>query len=521
MRSSPPLTSVALYLSIAVLLSFSWMFRSITVPNERTRVYLAVALVDDHTISINHSVERFGKTLDLAHFEGRYFTDKAPGSSLLGAVVYGAVRLFSPPDAWHIETLVNLMRSFLMIPFGLLGFWILRRWLRSMSIGQVHIDIVSVTWILGTSAFHYSASYYGHQLAAVGLLGAMYFSQRNGAGTTQHIRLLAAGASAGFAGLVEYQSIVPAVLCLFYVIWRYRAFKPVLFFVLGAAPFAFLLLGYNWAAFGGPFELSYHHLVSKKLQHSHSVGIGGVSTPKLPAIFGSLLSLHRGLLVTSPIFVLLPFGLRRMWIQGEQRALSVVIGCIVAFYLWFIFSADVWHAGWGFGPRLLIPMMPLTMVPIAFAAQRMHRSPWLWGGLLGLAVAGVVYQQMVHVVFAELPETAKNPMKDLIVPALQKGVLSPNLISWYSGHQALESLILPAVLLLVVLGVLISRHYKKNRLTTGLKISGSALLPIAALSLAIVLAPPSWTPSKTKRFLRWMNKLEKKEYAPREESVSH
>src|SRR5512145_1504523 len=98
------------FLLSAFLLCFTSSFRQLTAPNERTRVYLAVALVDEHSLSIDGPNRRFGTAGDAAKFEGRYYTDKAPGSSLLAAAVYASVRVFSPAEAWSAESLISLMR---------------------------------------------------------------------------------------------------------------------------------------------------------------------------------------------------------------------------------------------------------------------------------------------------------------------------------------------------------------------------------------------------------------------------
>src|SRR5262245_57034982 len=64
-------------------LAYSWMYSAISVPNERTRMYLTVALVDHGTFAIDAPLQRFGRVYDLARFGGHYYTDKAPGASLL------------------------------------------------------------------------------------------------------------------------------------------------------------------------------------------------------------------------------------------------------------------------------------------------------------------------------------------------------------------------------------------------------------------------------------------------------
>ena len=325
-----------------LLLAYTSMFEEISVPNERTRVYLSASLVDDHSISIDSAVKRFGKTTDLAKYKKHYYTDKAPGSSMAGALIYGAVRIFSPKEAWPVGAIIRLMRLGLMLPVGLLGCFLLYRVLRFFHIERTAIDLTVLAWILGTAAFHYSTAFYGHQIAAVLLLLSIYLILSGGGDcpSSSLKRLFAAGAAAGFAGLTEYQSLIPCVLLAAFAVRNHRKSPRLIAgFLLGALPFAALFLAYHKAAFDGFFALPYEHLVSKSLQSMHTKGIAGVFLPRPEAVFGALLSLHRGLFTTSPVFLAVPFGLYRMARQ-KQTAAAVLIGALLVYYLVFIFSAE-------------------------------------------------------------------------------------------------------------------------------------------------------------------------------------
>src|SRR5688572_22053133 len=143
------------------------MFQAISVPNERSRIYLAVALVDHGSFQINQPIKRFGWILDVAEFDGKVYSDKAPGSSLLAALAYGGLRIVYDAEAFDIGELIQLMRRGVMLPLGIVGFFALRRLLRRLGIMPGISDVVSLGWILGTAAFHYSTAFYGHQIVGV------------------------------------------------------------------------------------------------------------------------------------------------------------------------------------------------------------------------------------------------------------------------------------------------------------------------------------------------------------------
>ena len=92
---------------VTFMVSYTWMYSDISVPNERSRLYLAVALVDHGTVQIDKPLERWGKIYDLAERNDHYYSDKAPGSSFLGAVVYWVAKQFKDPLEWTIGELIN------------------------------------------------------------------------------------------------------------------------------------------------------------------------------------------------------------------------------------------------------------------------------------------------------------------------------------------------------------------------------------------------------------------------------
>src|SRR5947209_9495675 len=58
--------------------------------NIDSRLDLVHALVDGHTVSID---KYHFNTWDKAFYKGHFYSDKAPGTALLGAVVYGGYEL--------------------------------------------------------------------------------------------------------------------------------------------------------------------------------------------------------------------------------------------------------------------------------------------------------------------------------------------------------------------------------------------------------------------------------------------
>ncbi|MEE2788913.1 MAG: hypothetical protein VX589_16370 [Myxococcota bacterium] len=440
-----PLKELVLGALVLVFLSHSWMYSDITVPNERSRVYLAVAIVDDHTLSIDGPLKRFGPIDDRARIGERYFSDKPPGAGLLAGGVYALVRQFTAASDWSIAHLITLMRCWIMIPIGVLGFIFVRRLLRLYHVDEVWVDLSSIGWMLGSVSFHYSSAFFSHQIVSVCLIVAFFYLKKScvpADGSPPGRRVLTAGALCGMATLTEYQAVVPCALLTVYLLFSPAQGKArLLGLFLGAAiPFAGALLWYNDTAFGHPLSLSYEHLAHATYRQIHGQGIAGVTWPTLESFKLWYLTPRRGLLFGSPMFVLVPIGLlvlltRRQWVDG------LVLGGIVLFYLLFLSSANIWGGDWGYGPRLAVPALGLFTVAVGIGAQAVGR--WPIGRLVVkvFIIWGIVLTQSIHGFFPEPWARAINPISDIVIPMAQADVAAPNLVQKWTQIRGVVSLV--------------------------------------------------------------------------------
>ncbi|HKP55070.1 MAG TPA: hypothetical protein VJV78_00035 [Polyangiales bacterium] len=430
--SNERLRELLLALLVLVISSYAWMFSKVSVPNERTRAYLTVALVDHGTIAIDQSLRRFGAVYDLASFGGHYYTDKAPGSSLLAVPIYGFVRLFSPAEAWDIVSLCNLFRTYLMLPFGLLGFVLLRSLLRGLGISDAGRDVASLAFSLGSPMLHYSNAFYGHVLVATLVLGALRCLRAAEGGKLGWFA--AAGGCAGLAGLVEYQAIVLAALLGMPILFQplRRILPGALAYLAGGLPFALALLWYDARAFGGPFELSYQHLVASTLQELHGFGLAGATSPTREVLYEMATSPSRGLFCTAP---LLGFGLCALPFVHRRLGWSLWLTCLLgsAYFVLIVASSSVWFGGWSFGLRLLIPIYGMLAIAAAAGFDACARWSMFSALLRALAIYAIVYQLLVLLSFPELPPEFFRPLPDAIIPALREGLVAPNLACKHFG----------------------------------------------------------------------------------------
>jgi hypothetical protein len=416
------------FAAVVTCVAWTWLPLTMSVPNERTRVYLTMALVERGEVRVDSEVQRFGRLIDLAKSEGHYYTDKAPGSSLLGVPVYALARALTPGREWTSTEVLVLLRRGLMLPIALLGLCALFQLLTQLGVSSSSAAFASVAWPLATTAQHYAGAFMGHHIVAVALVVSVLLAVqgRDAQGARNIACSFGAGVLAGLAGLVEYQAgPACAVLGVWVLVSQRRRPLGVLAFALGVAPGLASLLAYNAAAFGSPFALSYTHVATQGFASNHNHGIGGVDVPKLKAVLGLLISPHRGLFVTAPLSLLAIPG--TVWLAQKQRSLAITVALMVVIHVLVIAGFDGWWGGWSYGPRLLLPVLGVAFVPIAFALDALRTWRWSVALVAALALAGAVQTGVMRAGFFESPDEVRNPIFDLAFPAIERGLCAPSI----------------------------------------------------------------------------------------------
>jgi hypothetical protein len=118
----------------------------------------------------------------------------------------------------------------------------------------------------------------------------------------------------------------------------------------------------------------------------------GFTTPLLTGLYGLLLSPGAGLLIFVPIVLLAPFGARALY--RRWPALAVLIISLILIRLLFYARWGDWAGGTTWGPRYLVPVLPMLFVLIAFVPQRRWTTP-VTTLLAGVSVAIEMLGQVV------------------------------------------------------------------------------------------------------------------------------
>jgi hypothetical protein len=152
--------------------------------------------------------------------------------------------------------------------------------------------------------------------------------------------------------------------------------------------FVLALAWLNWYRWGSVLETGYE-------PHAFTNDI-------VRGSYGLTFSFNKGIIFYAPVVLLVPVGI---WLMARthraEAALIVVAGLT---HLLFFSAFYNWGAGWSWGPRYLMPILPVLMVPVARAAEssrvwRSFAAALFAGGLvvngIGVLVDGDAYHSAI------------------------------------------------------------------------------------------------------------------------------
>jgi len=474
-----PTVQREIILALFLILCYGF-FRQVAVWNEPSRYDLAVALVDNHTTRIDAYQANTG---DKAFYRSHYYSDKAPGSSLLVVPVYLVMRGAASLQGIHHLDFNQVIATFAFfacaLPTVVLALLLLR-FLRP-HVGEWWALTMTAGYALGTIAFPFATMYFGHAATAFFLFAAFYLLWRARADGPAWQPILA-GFLAGWAVLVDFSAAFGVGVLLLYALSRHWRMLPLL--IAGAAPPAALLLGYNWVSFGGPFRLGYTNLSNSGFAGGMNQGILGVQLPKV-ATLNEILFGPRGLLHLSPWLALAPLGVWAARRPGYRREVAVC-AAITLGYLLLNGGYYLPFGGWTPGPRFLTPMLPFAAVLVALA-------PRSFRPLVALQIAySVALMFMATATMPNAPEVVNDPLGDLWLPRLRARDLADT-TAWprWGLHGAQPLILLACAAILTCLALYATMH--RAAVTRRLAGVGAGVVAVFVLTLGTPLDLPPGT----------------------------
>lgn len=114
--------------------------------------------------------------------------------------------------------------------------------------------------------------------------------------------------------------------------------------------------------------LFYHNLVRSGDPLTFGYGGQAFETPPWQGVVGLLFSPGKSVFLYAPPLLLSVLGWRRLHRRVPALAESLLIAAGIA--LLFYGSWWAWHGGWCWGPRFLVPLMPLWVLPMGEVIQQ-------------------------------------------------------------------------------------------------------------------------------------------------------
>jgi hypothetical protein len=411
-------------LVLAVSYAFFWHTRDW---NSASRLMLTYAMVDRGTVCLDGLNTQTG---DIALVRGHFYCDKLPGFSFWATLPYACCRaaLRLPPHPlnadpetmrfWTADYFVTLASSGL---FTILTAVLVMRLAQWLGCSPRRAALVGLAYGLATPAYVYATLAYGHQLSAFALFSSFYLlcgpAPRR---ARERARLVSAGFLAAYAAVVELQvgpvSAILGLTLLVQCVARRRRPDAPAYFGVGAVVPTLILLGYSLLAFGSPWDMGYFHHATAEFARVHNrENPLGLQPPDLRLILPLLWGEYRGLLFYAPVLLLALPG----WavLARRRSELAVVsLACCLAVFLVNL-SYPEWTGGWSTGPRLLVPLLPFGMVPVAgvLADHGRWSRVWLWLALL-LALAGGALMLLFQGAGGRVPQYVEFPLRDFVWP---------------------------------------------------------------------------------------------------------
>jgi len=333
--------------------------------------------------------------------DGDLYCRKGLGTSLL-AISLTWMGLLVP--LWGVVQTTMLLNPLITALTGTLVFLYVRR----LGYGRSTAVVTALVFGLGTMAWPYTKYFFSEPLSGLCLLAAAYFLLPGASGRPSNRSLPRIALCGFFLGLAVATRFANAALVPIYLIallgyhlraqgisrrsfalsrlLSARVLQRLLAFGVPLLVWAVIICTYNYVRFASLFTTGYLPEES-------------FSAPWLTGILGLLLSPGRGILFFCPVLaaclLAAPPFLRRD--RLEAVLVFLVSACYVLLYgKWFM-----WHGGYAWGPRFLVPIIPLlclTLAPLIDGwrgwARRVFRA--LFGLSAGIQLLGSSVHFSLH-----------------------------------------------------------------------------------------------------------------------------
>lgn len=337
-------------MSIGIILSILFSSGQIENPDTHLRLTQTRILLENFHFGVPNDVGEDMHGNIAINQEGQRFMVYNPGQSLFFIPIYYIAKLSSNSEGECYYRAAFLVSFVNFIIHALCAFFLFSI-AQSLGKSTRKSYIVAFIFCFTSYSFSFAQSTYEHHFEMLFILMGYYYIISNNYN------------KAVFAGIAITLGLIfrsTTILAIPGILFLADNNKQRLYFVMCLIPGILSILLYNYYRFGNPLESGYN--IAWQLAHRESVIFWSLNRVPI-SLFGFLFSPAKGLLIFSPTIILSLWGIKRFWHKYRKFAISIL--AISAFYL-FLYSMNfAWHGSiWSFGPRYILPIVPLLYLPI-------------------------------------------------------------------------------------------------------------------------------------------------------------
>ncbi len=369
---------------------------------------------DTNVIAWTQGVNSPGEVLGAFGPEGDVYSKKGPAPAFLAAPWYLALRA-----AGLLGFNVGMVQGVLLWNGFITALTAALLWAVALRLGYSDRTGAALGLLFGltTIAWPYANQFFGEPLSALSLLLCFYgILAWRSSGRPQWMLLAGLGGGLAVATVTAHAVLVGVLAAYAAAAWWAEPAKTApanetdetgakngrrrdtaallpaaLYFLAPLAVAGGLLLAYNAARFGSPFDTGYHFDSGE-----------GFTTPLWRGVWGLLFSPYRSVFLHTPLFIASLVAAPAFWRRhrGESYAIAALSAALLLLYsLWWM-----WWGGYAWGPRFLVPLTPFWTLLLAPLVTRVVEagagSPRAWlrrigpagGALAGLAALSFLVQ---------------------------------------------------------------------------------------------------------------------------------
>jgi len=357
-------------------------------PDAQLRLSQAFSVINNGTFQLSDGVGNVSHGNIAATSDGARYSVYGPGQILLFAPLAYISQKMAVGSVLDAHYIAEILVSFLGVTVHLvtaIGVFYLAK-----SIGRSRQEAVAIGSLFAFATFSLPSSRDGYEHAYEALLlvlsygSAVHYANKLKS-SLQPVNsrvFLVSGLLLGLGLLFRPTTILafPGLM----IICRSR--KNMAYAAAGLIPGSILLCTYNMLRFGSPIETGYQQ--AWLAANPALISASGFDLARMiPQALALWVSPGKGMLFFSPI--LLALFLFSKESRGENRAFVFAVAATVVTYSLFYGANFAWHgSAWSWGPRYLIPLIPLLILLIPIPSRKSYQ----FAAIAVLALFSVIIQ---------------------------------------------------------------------------------------------------------------------------------